>query len=64
MFANLQINEVLSEKEKGVYYVVKTNPKSSWPSNSTLAEFVSNGVYKKFKVLTIGSKDTKVVMIK
>ena len=61
---NLMIDEESSDRESKIFYVSKSNPKLPWPANATLAGFVSDGKYKKFKVLDIGDPNVKVVKIK
>ncbi len=63
-YSNLTIDEELSDKESKTFYVSRLNPKLPWPTNSSLAIFVSNGNYKKFKILEIGDSNTKVVKFK
>jgi len=61
---NLMIDEESSDRELKVFYVSKINPKMPWPTNATIASFVSDGKYKKFKILEIGDPNVKVVKIK
>jgi hypothetical protein len=62
--SNLKIDDESSDTKQKVYYVSRINPKLPWPTNSTLAVFVSNGNFKKYKILEIGDPNVKVVMIK
>lgn len=62
--SNLKIDDESSDTKQKVFYVSRINPNIPWPTNSTLALFVSKGVFKKFKILTIGDDNVKVVMIK
>jgi len=61
---NLKIDDESSDTKKKVFYVSRINPKIPWPTNSALAMFASGGEFKKFKILTIGDDNVKVVMIK
>jgi len=64
-FSKFKIDKENSDYKKRIFYINKTDDKSSWPSNSALAVFAANGnKFKKFKVLTVGNNDTKVVMLK
>ena len=63
--SNLRIDDETTDAKQKVFYVSRVNPKLPWPSNSNLAVFVSNGKnFKKFRILEIGDKNVKVVMIK
>lgn len=62
--SNLRIDDETVETRQKVYYVSRINPKLPWPTNSTLAIFVSGGKFKKFKILTIGDDNVKVVVVK
>lgn len=62
--SNLKIDDESSDTKQKVYYVSRINPKIPWPNNSTLAIFVSGGKFKKFRILTIGDDNVKIVMIK
>jgi hypothetical protein len=62
--SNLRIDDETTDTKQKVFYVSRINPKLPWPNNSSLAIFVSKGKFKKFKVLEIGDKNVKVVMIK
>jgi hypothetical protein len=62
--SNLKIDDESSDTKQKVYYVSRINPKLPWPTNSTIAVFVSNGNFKKYKILEIGDPNVKVVMIK
>lgn len=61
---NLRIDDETIETKQKVYYVSRINPKKPWPSNSMIAMFVSGGTHKKYKILTIGDDNVKVVVIK
>lgn len=63
-YGNLTIDEESSDKESKVFYVSRVNPKLPWPTNAALAEFVSEGKYKKFKIMEIGDPNVKVVKVK
>lgn len=62
--SNLRIDDETTDTKQKVYYVSKINPRLPWPSNAELAVFVSGGKFKKYKILTIGDENVKVVMIK
>jgi hypothetical protein len=62
--SNLKIDDESSDTKQKVYYVSRINPKLPWPTNSAIAVFVSNGNFKKYKILEIGDPYVKVVMIK
>lgn len=62
--SNLQIDDQTIDKNQSVYYVSRINPRIPWPANSTLAIFVSQGKFKKYKILSIGDDNVKVVVIK
>lgn len=62
--SNLRIDDETTDTKQKVYYVSRINPKKPWPTNSTLAMFVSGGQFKKFKILTIGNDNVKVVVVK
>ena len=63
--SNLRIDDETTDAKQKVFYVSRVNPTLPWPSNSNLAVFVSNGKnFKKFRILEIGDKNVKVVMIK
>lgn len=62
--SNLRIDDETTDTDQKVYYVSRINQKLPWPTNSTLAVFVSNGKYKKYKILSIGDDNVKVVVIK
>lgn len=61
---NLMIDEESSDRESKVFYVSRINSKIPWPTNATIAGFVSDGKYKKFKILEIGDPNVKIVKIK
>jgi hypothetical protein len=63
-FSNLQIDDETIDTDEKVYYVSRINPKLSWPTNSSIAIFVSKGKFKKYKILSIGDDNVKVVVIK
>lgn len=63
-YSNLIIDEESSDKESKVFYVSRLNPKLPWPTNSTLATFVSGGDFKRFKILEIGDPNVKIVKFK
>lgn len=62
--SNLRIDDETTDTKEKVYYVSRINEKLPWPTNSTLAMFVSNGQHKKYKILSIGDDNVKVVVIK
>lgn len=62
--SNLRIDDETTETRQKVYYVSRINPKLPWPTNSTLAMFVSGGKHKKYKILSIGDDNVKVVVVK
>jgi len=62
--SNLEIVEEYMEMGESYYVVGRKNPKMSWPANIMLAHFVSKGNFKKFKILSDGSSETKIVKIK
>lgn len=61
---NLKIDDESSDTNQKVFYVSRINQKIPWPTNSELAIFVSKGKFRKFKILSIGDDNVKVVMIK
>lgn len=63
-YSNLKIVDETFETKQKVYYVERINPKLPWPANATIADFVSGGKYKKFRILTIGDPNLKVVQVK
>jgi hypothetical protein len=63
-FSNLKIDDESSDTAQKVFYVSRINSDIPWPSNSNLAVFASGGNFRKFKILTIGDDNVKVVMIK
>jgi len=62
--SNLVVIDETTETKQKVYYVSKINPKLPWPSNATIVDFVSGGKYKKFRILSIGDPNIKVVQVK
>ena len=62
--SNLVIDEESSDRESKVFYVSRINPRLPWPTNSSLAIFVSEGKFNRYKVLDIGDPNVKVVKIK
>lgn len=62
--SNLVIDEESSDRESKVFYVSRINPRLPWPTNSSLAVFVSEGKFHRYKVLDIGDPNVKVVKIK
>lgn len=61
---NIKIDDENKEKKDQVYYISRINEKFPWPANANLAQFVSKGQYKKYKILSIGSNNVKVVVIR
>lgn len=64
MNKNLVIDEETSDKDEGVFYISRINTKIPWPTNAAMADFVSGGKFKKFKILEIGDPNVKIVKIK
>lgn len=62
--SNLRIDDETTDTKQKVYYVSRINSKLPWPANSMLASFVSGGNWKKYKILSIGDDNVKVVVIK
>lgn len=62
--SNLKIDDESTDTKEKVYYVSRINPKLPWPTNSTIALFVSGGEFKKYKILSIGDDNVKVVVLK
>jgi hypothetical protein len=62
--SNLRIDDETTDTKEKVYYVSRIDNKLPWPSNSVIASFVSKGNYKKFKILSLGDNDVKVVVIR
>lgn len=61
---NLVIDEESSDRDAKVFYVSRANPRIPWPTNASMADFVSDGKYKRFKILEIGDPNVKVVKIR
>lgn len=64
MNSNLVIDEESSDRESKVFYISRINTRIPWPNNSDLAAFVSEGNYKRFKILEIGDPNVKIVKVK
>jgi len=62
--SNLKIDDETNDTKNKVYYVSRVNSNLPWPSNFDLANFASNGKFKKYKILSIGNPNVKVVVIK
>lgn len=62
--SNLVVTDETTDTKDKVYYVSKINPKLPWPSNATIVDFVTGGNYKKFRILSIGDPNVKLVQIK
>jgi hypothetical protein len=62
--SNIVIDEESSDRELKVFYVSRINTRIPWPNNSDLALFVSEGKYKRFKILEIGDPNIKIVKVK
>lgn len=62
--SNLKIIDESTETKQKVFYVSRINPKLPWPSNATIVDFVTGGKYKKYRILTIGDPNVKVVQVK
>lgn len=61
---NIRIDEKIKEKRDYTYYVSRINEKLPWPANVNLVEFVSEGKYRKYKILTIGDNNVKVIVVR
>lgn len=62
---NLQIVDFSDDNENEVYYVSRINEKLSWAANGNIAAFVMKGnIMKKYKILSIGDDNIKVVSVK
>lgn len=65
MNKNLEIIDFSEDDENEVYYISRINEKLPWPANGNIAAFVMKGnVMKKYKILSIGDDNVKVVSIK
>lgn len=64
--SNLKLDEMYEDTDENetTFYVSRINPKISWPSNSEVATFVMNGKFRKYRMLTTGDKNVKVVVLK
>lgn len=63
--SNIRIDEESVDGNERTYYLSRINPKMSWPANGNLAAFVSKGrKYRKYKTLTAGSDDVKIIVTK
>lgn len=62
--SNLEIIDETTETRQKVYYVSRKNSKLPWPSNTTIVDFLTGGNYKKFRILTVGDSNIKVVQVK
>ena len=62
--SNLEIIDTFVEDKHTTYYVSRKNAKMPWPTNATLAIFASGGKYKKFRVLSDGNPNVKIMQIK
>lgn len=62
--SNLRIDDETVDTKQKVYYVSRINPRLPWPNNVDLAMFVSGGKFRKYKILSMGDNDVKVVMVK
>jgi hypothetical protein len=62
--SNLVVTDETTDTKDKVYYVSRLNPKLPWPSNATIVDFVTGGKYKKFRILSIGDPNLKLVQIK
>jgi len=62
--SNLKIIEEVIEKKQKTYFVSRINPRLPWPPNATLAVFVSNGDFRKYKIVSEGDENVKIVLIK
>lgn len=62
---NLKVIDSYEDDEFETYYIERINEKLPWVSNSSLALFVMKGSkLKKYKILSIGDENVKVVAIK
>jgi hypothetical protein len=64
MVNNLVVDEESSDRDSKVFYVSRINPKLPWPTNSAIASFVSDGNFKRYKILEIGDPNVKVVKVR
>lgn len=64
MVNNLVVDEELSDRDSKVFYVSRINERLPWPTNSAIAVFVSDGDFKKYKILEIGDPNVKVVKVR
>lgn len=63
--SNIQIDEESVDGNERTYYLSRINPKMPWPANGNLAAFASQGrKYKKYKILTDGSINVKIIVTK
>jgi hypothetical protein len=62
--SNLKIIDETTETKQKVFYVSRINPKLPWPSNATIVEFLTGGNHKKYRILSIGDPNVKVVQVK
>lgn len=61
---NLEITDEEAEGGQKTYWVSRKNQKIPWPSNSAIVGFVTGGKYKKFRFLTDGDPNVKIVQVK
>lgn len=62
---NLKIIDSYFDNGEQVFYISRLNERMPWPTNSTMAVFVSEGQkIKKYKILEVGDNNIKVVVIK
>lgn len=62
---NLQVIDFSEDNENEVYYVSRINEKLPWTANGNIAAFVMKGnAMRKYKILSIGDDNVKVVSIK
>lgn len=62
--SNLKIIDETTETKQKVFYVSRINPRLPWPANATIVDFVTGGKYKKYRILSIGDPNVKVVQVK
>ena len=63
--SNIRIDDESVDGNERTYYVSRINKKLSWPANGNLVAFLSSGrKYKKYKILTDGSDNVKIIVTK
>lgn len=61
---NLEITDEETEVRQKTYWVSRKNQRIPWPNNSAIVEFVTGGNYRKFRFLTTGDPNVKIVQVK